>query len=100
MFIAGTLGLNKKLIKEGAMATGKVTRQSTLYWIKINTKSVRLGPGDGAIFPGFIHFAYSVDGIEYEGTRFVSPYARCPQKDESIIVYYDKNNPEKYGIDV
>ena len=49
MFIAGTLGLNKKLIKEGAMATGKVTRQSTLYWIKINTKSVRLGPGDGAI---------------------------------------------------
>ncbi len=100
MYLAGTLGLNKKTIAEGLKVPGKVTKQSILYWCKINTKSVRYGPGDGAIYPGFIHFSYNVDGKEYTGSRLVSPYARCPVKDETITVYYDKNNPEKYALDI
>ena len=100
MYLAGVLGLNKKTVGEGMKVLGKVTKQSTLYWCKINTKAVRFGPGDGAVYPGFIRFSYIVGGKEYTGSRLVSPYTRCPVKDETITVYYDKKNPSKYALNI
>ncbi len=101
MSLAGMFGFGaKKLIESGSRTQGIITEQKTLYWIKINTKAVRMGPMDGAVFPGFIRFTYSVEGIEYRGSRVVSPYVRCPDKGMKIAVFYDADNPSKYAINI
>jgi len=99
MSILGLFGIGSKKIKaDGCRTGGVVTEQKTLWWIKINTKAVRFGPMDGAMFPGFIRFTYSVEGIEYIGASLVSPYVRCPIKGQNIVVYYDPDNPSKYAV--
>ncbi len=101
MSFAGMFGIGvKKIIEGGCRTLGIITEQKTLYWIKINTKPVRMGPMDGAIFPGFIRFTYTVEGIEYRGSRLVSPYVRCPEKGMKITVFYDANNPSKYAVNI
>ncbi len=99
MSLAGLFGVgSKKIIGQGCRTGGVVTEQKTLWWIKINTKAVRFGPMDGALFPGFIRFAYTVEGIEYRGSRLVSPYVRCPVEGERIALHYDPDNPSKYAL--
>ncbi len=45
--------------------TGTVISVSKQWWLKINTKAIRKGPMDGAVFPHIIKAAYKVDGKEY-----------------------------------
>ena len=52
MGILHTLGLeDRKIISQGRETAGTVTRVKTCWWIKVNTKHVRMGPLDGAKFP-------------------------------------------------
>ena len=85
----------KRIISENNTAIAKVTSVKTCWWIKINTKPIRTNTMDGAVFPHIIYFTYSVDNVEYNGRKFINYNLRCPNVDEEIIIFYDKNNPGK-----
>lgn len=50
-----------------------------------------------ALYSHYIHFTYTVDNIPYTGKLFVNVHTRCPQKGETICVYYDPEKPENYA---
>ena len=50
---------------EELKTTGTVLAVRTQWWLKINTKPVRTGPLDGAIFPHIIKVQYTVNGKTY-----------------------------------
>lgn len=69
--------------------------RSYLYVVK---KPVRLVPNDSnTLYSHYIHFTYTVDSTPYRGKLFVSLRYRCPQKGETIDVYYDPEKPENYA---
>ena len=82
----------------GEQTEGTVTKVDACYWLKVNTKAVRKGPADGAVFPHIITFTYHVDGKEYSGKRFVNWNKRCPVKGEKITVHYEEGRPEKFAV--
>ena len=90
---------NRKIISEPFKTTGKVASVKKCWWLKVNTKPVRTHALDGAAFPHVIYFLYTVDGVEYKGSRFISCLSPCPRAGEKITVYYDKSNPQKYAVD-
>ena len=90
------IGSDKILKKNHSVsATVSLVRNSYLYVIK---KPVRIGITEqNTLFSHFIHFTYTVDGTTYEGILFISPHYRCPQKGETITVYYDPEKPRNYA---
>jgi len=86
-----------KILAMDRCVRGTVTQvcDSYLYTVK---KPVRLYPNSGnTLCSHIIRFHYSVDDIPYTGELFVSPNYRCPQKGETIDVYYDPENPKRYA---
>ena len=52
MNLLNCLGIGTgNLLRSGKETVGTVTAVKTCYWLKVNTKAVRLGPMDGAKFP-------------------------------------------------
>lgn len=82
----------------GVQTEGIVTQVKTCWWLKVNTKPVRRNMFDGALFPHVIHFTYTVGGRTYQGKRYVNWNKRCPQKDEKLTVYYEKEKPANYAV--
>ena len=90
------IGADAVLAKDHSVP-GVVTsvRNSALYVIK---KPVRLYNNESNTrFSHFITFRYVVDGVEYQGKLFLTPFVHCPQKGEQIEVYYDPEKPENYA---
>lgn len=90
------IGAEKILSKNCSVST-IVTRvdKSYLYVIK---KPVRLGiTEENTQYAHFIHFTYTVNGLEYHGKLFIDPHYRCPGKGEPIDVFYDPEKPENYA---
>ena len=75
-----------------------VTKKVVCWWFKVNTKPIRRHAWDGAIFPHIIYFQYIVNGIQYQGCRFVHWNSHCPTETEHITVYYDGHDPSKYAV--
>ena len=82
----------------GCQTEGTVTKVSTCYWFKVNTKPVRTHAGDGALYPHIIHFTYQVAGQTYAGKRYVQWNERCPVKGEKLRVYFESDNPSKFAV--
>ena len=97
-FCLGRKKIYQKLVLENNKATGTITVVKTCWWIKINTKNVRMHALDGAKFPHIIYFTYNVNDMEYQGSSCVSYYLRCPNKEETITIFYDKNEPAQYAV--
>ena len=90
------IGANKILAKNRSVP-GRVTmvRNSSLYVIK---KPVRLYPNEkNTAYSHFITFQYMVDSTSYKGKLFIPPQHRCPQKGDTIEVFYDPEKPERYA---
>lgn len=90
------IGAHKILAKDHCV-NGTVTRvgRSYLYVMK---RPVRIGITEqNTRFSHYITFSYTVDNIPYTGRLFVSLHHRCPQKGETIEVYYDPKNPKNYA---
>lgn len=88
---------SQKILAMDHHVQGTVTlvRDSYLYVVK---KPVRLYPNpSNTLCSHIIHFMYTVDSIPYTGELFVSLNYRCPQKGETIDVYYDPENPKRYA---
>ena len=84
------------LLRELGIGSQKIIAQNN----KVNKSAFRTHPLDGAAFPHFIRFTYSVDGAEYSGGRFFDAFSRCPQVNEIIDIYVDGADPSKYAVQV
>lgn len=86
-----------RILAKNHCVKGTVTNVtlSSLHTIK---KPVRLySSSDNTLYSHFITFEYIVDSLPYKGKLFVDLRFRCPQKGETIDVYYDPEKPEKYA---
>jgi hypothetical protein len=75
--------------------TGTVISVSKQWWLKINTKAVRKGPMDGAVFPHIIKVSYSVDGKEYIRRKWIGAGVPVPNEGSSVKVVYTDGAPTK-----
>lgn len=90
------IGADRILAKQHSVkARVTMVQKSYLYVVK---KPVRLYPNEtNTLYSHFITFTYTVDSIHYTGKLFISPFYRCPQKNEQIDVYYDPDKPQNYA---
>lgn len=96
------MSLNRSLSrKDKSMereTTGKVISASKQWWLKVNTKAVRNGPMDGAVFPHNKGFIYTVNGIEYTKRKWISAGVPVPAEGNSVKIVYDEDSPKKANI--
>ena len=77
---------------------GTVISVSKQWWLKINTKAVRKGPMDGAVFPYIIKVSYIAAGKEYVRRKWISAGAPVPIEGSSVKVVYNDDAPTKAEI--
>ena len=75
--------------------TGKVVSVKKQWWLKINTKVIRMGALDDAIFPHILKVRYMVDGKEYVRRKWILTKNPVPAEGDSIGVVYDEEKPER-----
>ena len=78
--------------------TGTVCAATKQWWLKINTKPVRMHSLDGAIFPYIIKVTYTVDGREYTKRKWISAWQPIPKIGSSVPVIYSSDRPSKAKI--
>lgn len=77
---------------------GTVVSASKQWWLKINTKPVRLHALDGAIFPYVIKVVYTVEGETHTKRKWISAGKPVPEVGSTVTVSYDDEKPAKAKI--
>ena len=75
--------------------SGVVLSVAKQWWLKINTKPVRLHALDGAIFPHIIKVQYTVDGGTYTKRKWIRAGQAVPPVGSSVKVVYSEEKPSK-----
>ncbi|MBQ6466149.1 MAG: sugar ABC transporter permease [Oscillospiraceae bacterium] len=78
---------------------GSVVSVKKQWWLKINTKPVRMGALDGAVFPHIARIAYTVDGVEYVKRKWIGAGAPVPTVGSAVKVVYDEDAPSKADLE-
>ena len=74
---------------------GKIIKINKLWWLKINRKSFRTSPIDGATFPYKVKFEYNVNNRKYEKSKFIYWADDSVNVGDIVVVTYEQNNPSK-----
>jgi len=77
---------------------GTVVSVSTQWWLKVNTKPVRMHAMDGATFPHIIKVQYKVGDTTYTKRKWIGASSRPPIEGESIRVRYHEDKPSKAKV--
>ena len=77
---------------------GTVLSVSKQWWLKVNTKPVRIGSFDGAIFPHIIKVEYIVDGNTYTKRKWIGVGKAVPAVGSKLKVLYCSDKPTKVKI--
>ena len=77
---------------------GIVLSVAKQWWLKVNTKPVRLGPLDGATFPHIIKVQYVVDGNIYTKRKWIGADKPVPAVGSEVTVLYCSDKPGKAMI--
>ena len=77
---------------------GKVISVSKQWWLKVNTKAVRMHPLDGAIFPHIIKISYTVNGKEYIKRKWIKAAYTVPAVGSSVKLVYSENKPTRADV--
>lgn len=77
---------------------GTVIAVKKQWWLKINTKPIRAGSLDGAIFPYIIKVKYMVNGNAYTKRKWIHAGNAVPSVGSSITVLYCESKPSKAKI--
>ena len=77
---------------------GNVVSVAKQWWLKVNTKPVRMGTLDGAIFPHIIKVQYVVDGKSYTKRKWIGAGKAVPAVGDQLTVLYSSNKPSKAKI--
>jgi len=78
--------------------TGIVVAAAKMWWLKINTKPVRLHSLDGAVFPHVIKVRYSVGEKSYFKRKWIGAGKPVPGIGSEILVSYREDAPGKAKI--
>ena len=88
----------RRILAKNCCTKGIVTAVGNSY-LHVVKKPVRLYPNErNTLYSHYIFFTYSVDNIPYRGKLYVDVSFRCPQKGETLDVYYDPEKPENYAF--
>lgn len=77
---------------------GTIVSVKKQWWLKVNTKMVRKGTFDGAIFPHVIKVKYTVEGREYIKRKWVKAQKEAPLLGAKSTVLYIDGKPKKAKI--
>jgi len=78
--------------------TGIVVSIKKQWWLKVNTKPVRMHALDGATFPHIITVKYFLDGQEYTKRKWIKACDTPPVLNTEMTVIYDENKPNKSKV--
>ena len=78
--------------------TGTVISVATQWWLKVNTKPMRMGAMDGATFPHIIKVQYVVDGYTYTKRKWIGAGKPVPAVGSNVTVLYCSGKPSKAKI--
>ena len=78
--------------------TGIVRAVAKQWWLKVNTKPIRMGTMDGAIFPHIIKVEYDVDGHTYTKRKWIGAGKPVPVVGSNVTVLYCSGKPSKARI--
>jgi len=79
---------------------GTVVSVAKQWWLKVNTKPVRLHPLDGATFPHIIKVKYIVDGKEYICRKWIHAGLWVPIEGSTVKVFYREDKPSKARAEI
>ena len=77
---------------------GTVLSVAKQWWLKVNTKPVRMGSLDGATFPYIIKVQYVVDGKTYTKRKWIGAGKAVPAVGSQLTVIYSSQKPTKARI--
>lgn len=77
---------------------GTVVSVAKKWWLKVNTKAVRMHALDGATFPHIITVKYMVDGKEYRKRKWILAGSPVPSVDSSVRIVYCGGKPSKARV--
>ena len=77
---------------------GTVQSVAKQWWLKVNTKPVRMGTLDGATFPHIIKVQYVVDGNTYTKRKWIGAGIPVPAVGSELTVLYCSGKPGKAKI--
>ena len=75
--------------------TGTVLSVAKQWWLKVNTRPVRMGALDGATFPHIIKVQYVVDRNIYTKRKWIDVGKAVPSVGRNLTVLYCSNKPTK-----
>ena len=77
---------------------GTVLSVAKQWWLKVNTKPIRIGTLDGAIFPHIIKVQYTVGGDTYTKRKWIGAGKPVPAVGSKLTVLYCADKPSKAKI--
>ena len=77
---------------------GTVLSAKKQWWLKMNTKPIRMSVFDGATFPHIIKVQYVVDGNTYIKRKWIGAGKEVPAVGSKLTVLYCSNKPSKAKI--
>ena len=77
---------------------GTVISAKTQWWLKINTKPVRMGAMDGATFPHIIKVQYTANGKPYTKRKWIAAGRPVPVPGSTVTVFYQEDHPKRASI--
>jgi hypothetical protein len=77
---------------------GTVLSVAKQWWLKVNTKPIRMGAMDGATFPHIVKVQYVVDGKTYIKRKWIGAGKPVPAVGSKLTVLYFGDKPSKAKI--
>ena len=77
---------------------GTVLSVAKQWWLKVNTKPVRMGALDEATFPYIIKVQYVADGKTYTKRKWIGAGKAVPAVGSKLTVLYCSDKPTKAKI--
>ena len=78
--------------------TGTVISVAKQWWLKVNTKPIRMGALDGATFPHIIKVQYTVNETTYTKRKWIGAGKPVPAVGNNLTVLYCCSKPGKAKI--
>lgn len=69
------------------------------WWLKVNTKPVRMHAFDGATFPHIVTVKYTVDGNEFVKKKWLRSFITPPNVNDQVTVIYRTDKPTKFRLE-
>ena len=77
---------------------GTVLSVAKQWWLKVNTKPVRMGALDGAAFPHIIKVQYVVGESTYTKRKWIGAGKAVPTVGSELTVLYCSKKPTKAKV--